>query len=105
MMNGGMHTPWGVAHTKQQLDEGVFWVQTPEHGGILIEEAKAKEILSDKAINIGMHWNDFLAFEQDHDMMVVFYEHPEFYPWVEDELIEKFAEDSLRRNHPDYFTA
>src|SRR5215469_4834509 len=96
MMNGGMHTPWGVAHTKQQLDEGVFWVHTSEHGGILIEEAKAKEILSDKAIKIGMHWNDFLAFEQDHAMMVVFYEHPEFYPpWVEDELIEKFSEESL----------
>jgi len=104
LMNGGMQTPWGVAHTKQQFDEGVFWVQTAEHGGILIDAAKAKELLSDKAISIGQHWNDFLAFEQDHDMMVVLYEHPEFYPWTEEELTEKFAEESLRRDHPEYFT-
>ena len=104
-MTGGMHTPWGVADTKQQLDEGVFWVQTAAHGGILIDISKATAILTDKAISIGKRWNDFLAFEQDHDMMVVFYEHPEFYPWVEVELTEKFAEDSLRRNHPEYFIA
>ena len=30
-----MQTPWGVAQTKQQFDEGVFWVQTAEHGRIL----------------------------------------------------------------------
>jgi len=104
-MTGGMQTPWGVAHTKQQLDEGVFWVQTVEHGGILIEKVKAEEILTEKAIKIGMYWNDFLAFEQDHDMMVVYYEHPEFYSLVEWELTEKFAEDSLRKYHPEYFTA
>lgn len=104
-MSGGMHTPWGIAQTKQQLDEGVFWVKTAEHGGILIERAKAKEILSAKAISIGEDWNDFLAFEEEHAMMVVFYEHPELYPWVEDELTEKLAEDNLRKQHPEYFIA
>lgn len=99
-----MQTPWGVAITTQSLDEGVYWVETAEHGGILIEVTQAKTVLSEKALRIGKPWHDFLAFEQAYDMMVVFYEHPEWYPWVEDELIEKLAEDSLRQHHAEYFT-
>jgi len=102
-MRGSMSTPWGVALTNQQLDDGVFFVQTVEHGGLLIDNVKANELLSVQACTIGKHWNGFLVFEQDTDIMVVFYEHPEFYPWVEDDLLEKFAEDSLRKDHPDYF--
>jgi hypothetical protein len=104
-MAGGMQTPWGVAQMRQQLDEGVFLVQTEEHGGLLIDADKARTLLSEKARKIGQLWNEFFAFEQDYDMMVVFYEHPEFYPWVEEELTLKFAEDSLHRYHPNYFTA
>ena len=102
-MPGGMHTPWGRAHIQRRLDDGVFWIETAEHGGLLIEYPKAKEILSEKALAIGKRWYDFLAFEQDKDMMVVFYEHPELYPWMEEELTEQFAEESLHRDHPDYF--
>mgnify|MGYP003623072467 CR=1 FL=1 len=98
-----MQTPWGVALTMQQLDEGVFWVETAEHGGILIAQTQAKTLLSDRALLIGRPWNDFLAFEQDKDMMVIFYEHPEWYAWVEDELAAQLAEDSLRQHHPEYF--
>ncbi|MBO0780411.1 MAG: hypothetical protein J2P37_16415 [Ktedonobacteraceae bacterium] len=98
-----MHTPWGEAKTKQQLDEGVFWVTTDSHGGILIEKGRAKELLSAKARRIGELWYDFLAFEQEHAMMVVFYEQPQLYPWLEEELSVKLAEDSLRRDYPDYF--
>jgi hypothetical protein len=96
-------TPWGVSLTDIQLDEGVYWVETAEGGGILIEIVYAQTALSEKARAIGQEWHDFLAFEQEHDMPVIFYEHPEWYPWVEDELTEKLAEDSLRQYHPDYF--
>ncbi|HLZ62566.1 MAG TPA: hypothetical protein VKR06_36945 [Ktedonosporobacter sp.] len=103
-MTGSMDTPWGVALKTQQLDEGVYWVETADHGGILIENTWAKTVLSEKAQHIGKLWHDFLTFEQAHDMMVVFYEHPEWYPWIEEELAEKLAEDSLRQHHPEYFT-
>jgi Domain of unknown function (DUF7007) len=102
-MSGSMQTPWGAALTTQQLDDGVFWVETAEHGGILIEAAQAKTLLSDKALTIGQPWQNFMAYEQEYDMMVIFYEHPEWYPWVEEELTEKLAEDSLRQHHPTYF--
>ena len=103
-MATGMLTPWGVAHIKQQLDEGVFLIKTAEHGGLLIEQEIAATLLSERALRIGKVWESFLAFEQDHDMMVVLYERPELYPWVEEDLTEKFAEDSLHAHHPDYFT-
>ncbi len=103
-MTGGMHTPWGIARSREELDEGVYLVKTADHGGLLITVERAQELLSEKARGIGKPWHDFLAFEQDHDMMVVLYEHPELYPWVEEELTEKFAEEGLRRDHPDYFT-
>lgn len=102
-MNTSIDTPWGVALTMEQLDEGVFWVETTEHGGLLIEMEQARATLSEKALRIGRRWHDFMAFEQENDMMVVFYEHPEWYPWVEEELTEKLAEDSLHYSHPEYF--
>ncbi|GHO95844.1 hypothetical protein KSF_058920 [Reticulibacter mediterranei] len=102
-MSGKMQTPWGTSQMTQQLENGVFWVETATHGGLLIENAQAKTMLSEKALEIGQSWHDFIAFEQEHDMMVVFYEHPEWYPWVEEELTEKLAEDSLRQHHPQYF--
>lgn len=103
-MGGKMHTPWGVAQETQQLEEGVFWVETAGYGGLLIETAQAKATLSEKALRIGRPWHDFIAFEQEHDMMVVFYEHPEWYLWAEEELTEKLAEDSIRQHHPQYFS-
>jgi hypothetical protein len=103
-MPSGMHTPWGKAHVQRQLDNGVLWIEGQEQGGLLIEHAKASEILSEKALSIGRHWHGFLAFEQEKDMMVVFYENPELYPWMEEELTVQLAEESLRRDHPDYFT-
>lgn len=102
-MSKGMHTPWGVAETKQQLAVGVYLVRTAGHGGILIDKTVAPDMLSEKARLVGKPWEAFLAFEQEHEMMVVLYEHPELYPWVEEELTEKFAEDSLREYHPEYF--
>jgi len=98
-----MPTPWGMALTKQELAEGIFWVETAEHGGLLIVATQARELLSEQALKLGQPWENFLAFEQEQDMPVVFYEHPELYPWVEEELTVKLAGDSLRLSHPEYF--
>jgi len=105
-MSDGMYTPWGVAQTQHQLAEDVFLVQTTDElGGVLITSARAEEMLSDRARTLGQHWQGFLAFEQEEAIMAVFYEHPEFYPWVEEELTERFAEDALRSGYPAYFNA
>jgi hypothetical protein len=98
-----METPWGSTHSPQQLDDDVFLITTNDNGGLLITQETARMALSEKARHIGQIWHDFLAFEQHEAMMVVFYEHPEWYPWVEEELTSHFAEDSLRHRYPDYF--
>ncbi len=103
-MDEEMYTPWGIAQSVELLDDGVFWVQPAEHGGLLIEHTKVETLLSPKAIAIGTWWNTFLAFEEDGAMLVVFYEHPELYPWAEEDLIHNLAEECLQRVYPDYFT-
>ncbi|HEX7737953.1 MAG TPA: hypothetical protein VF458_24115 [Ktedonobacteraceae bacterium] len=87
----------------QELAEGIFWVETADHGGLLIEATLAHALLSEQALKIGQTWEDYLVYEQEHDMPVVFYEHPELYPWVEEELTEKLAADTLHLFHPEYF--
>ncbi len=102
-MQEGMPTPWGVALMVHVLDDGIFWVQTAEHGGLLLEQIHVEALLSPKARTLGTWWHDFLTFEQDDALLVVFYEHPELYPWAEENLIQPLAETYLRATHPDYF--
>lgn len=88
----------------QELAEGIFWVETADHGGLFIEATLARSgLLSEQALKIGRAWEHFLVYEQEHDMPVIFYEHPELYPWVEEELTEKLAADTLHLFHPEYF--
>ncbi len=102
-MHEGMPTPWGAALTVSLLEHGILWVQTAEHGGVLFDQAQVRILLSPQAIRLGVQWHEFIAFEQDEAIQVVFYEHPELYPWAEEDLIQQLAEESLRRTHPDYF--
>lgn len=102
-MIAGKQTPWGIALQEHTLSRGVFLVQTPEHGGLCIEKKRARALLSRRAIEIGTPWQHYLTFEQDSAMMVVFYEHPELYPWVEEELTGQFAEEIVRVHYPNYF--
>ena len=102
-MHEGMPTPWGDALMVHLLAEDIYWVQTEEHGGLLLEQAQAEALLSPNARTLGTWWNEFLTFEQDDALLVVFYEHPELYPWAEEDLIQPLAETYLRAAHPDYF--
>ncbi|HEY0753703.1 MAG TPA: hypothetical protein VGD98_07065 [Ktedonobacteraceae bacterium] len=95
--------PWGIALTSEKLAEGVFWIETAENGGLLIEIEWGQTFLSENALKIGQPWENLLVYEQEHDMPVVFYEHPELYLWTEEDLTAKLAADSLRISHPEYF--
>jgi hypothetical protein len=98
-------SPWGPIITQQELGEGILWVETAEHGGLLIDMAQAHTLLSAQALKIGTPWKNLMVYEQERDMPVVLYEHPELYPWVEEELTQKLAADCLRRLHPTYFVS
>ena len=98
-----LSNPWGTALSSEKLADGVFWVETAENGGLLIETERARTFLSENALKIGQPWENFLAYEQEHDLPVIFYEHPELYPWAEEDLTEQLAADGLRLFHPEYF--
>ncbi len=87
----------------QELAEGIYWIETADHDGLMIEAGQARELLSEQALKMGQVWENYLLYGQEYDMPVVFYEHPELYPWVEEELTEKLAADTLRLFHPEYF--
>jgi hypothetical protein len=98
-----MQTPWGSAISAQELAVGILWIETALHGGLLIEAARARIFLSERALQIGQAWGHYLVYEQDKAMPVVFYEHPELYPWVEEELTAGLASDYLHLTYPEYF--
>jgi hypothetical protein len=72
-----MHTPWGRSDYQKQFRRGVTWVSTPSHGGFMIAEGTARELLSAAAIAEGELCCGYLAFEEDCDAAIVLYELPE----------------------------
>lgn len=101
-----MPTPWGMAQMKEQSVEGVWWVSTNNHGGIMVSKKRATE-LSEKARNMGKMWGYFYTFEEDCDFAVVLYEHPEWHPtWDTRPLdqIKETAKESLLRWNEAYFS-
>jgi hypothetical protein len=99
----GMPTPWGEAQTIEECAPGVYSVTTAAHGGILIGKRRAKKLLSERAIKIGIPWRRYLAYEEDCDVAAVFYEHPEYGTWTDAKEMKEEAEQNLRRWYPEYF--
>lgn len=88
----GMRTPWGVCDSVTRLADGVFLVQTPGHGGIMVDAALAtrggeagRGWLSPAARRVGQAFTaqgvKWIAFEEDCAVNAVLYEHAEVYPF------------------------
>jgi hypothetical protein len=101
----GMPTPWGMSQWTKRLMPDVYLVSTARHGGILVGRKRARSLLSERAIKIGMSWGRFLAYEEDCDCAAVMYEHPELFDDTDAQKLKTTAEDTLRRWYPEYFNA
>jgi hypothetical protein len=99
----GTPSPWGYVQWKRELAPGVVEVSTAAHGGILVEKERAKKLLSEKAIEIGSPWGNFLTYEEDCERAAVIYEHPEWYGAEKAKDVKKDAEAILRQFYPAYF--
>ena len=64
-------SPWGEVDQCRTLYKGVFEVQTPSHGGVIIEEELADCILSPEAREIGFVEGGYHCYEEDCDAQVV----------------------------------
>lgn len=106
-----MYTPWGHADGQHSVARGVWVVDTPSHGGIMIRTRTAERVLSDAARVIGELWgrdHEWLAFEEDCAYAVVVYEHPEWFrraylPYdLPDEQRKATALETIKRWYPMY---
>lgn len=58
-------SPWGKPDQTDVLANGIFWVGTPGHGGMMISNKAAEQVLSPEAIAQGEKHGSFLAYEED----------------------------------------
>lgn len=103
-------TPWGEINSYRELNKGIFDVNTPSHGGIMIRSDIADKILSPEARKIGFREKGFHCYEEDCDACVAerelldkgIMQIPDYYT----DGAEKYNEiinDTLKTAYPDYW--
>ena len=105
------YSPWGKVQSCNTLCDGVFSVVTESHGGIMVHQIVAGNVLSGAAIKCGFADGSYLCFEEDCDAQVVIrelmdrklYQAPvnEHYPPGK---YESVIDASVQRNHPEYWS-
>ena len=103
-------SPWGKVQSCLTLCDGVYSVGTESHGGIMVHQIVADNVLSGAAIKCGFTDGSYLCFEEDCDAQVVIrelmdrklYQAPviEHYPPGK---YESVIDASVQRNHPEYW--
>jgi len=61
----GARTPWGYADCVFEVLQGVYWVTTPEHGGLAVHLEVAMAKMNPKAIDAGIPFGQFFWYEED----------------------------------------
>ena len=70
----GSHSPWGKVQTSEEITTGIFQISTPGHGGIMVRETDARDLLSSETIAAGGIENGWCYFEEDAVAPVVIQE-------------------------------
>jgi hypothetical protein len=73
-----MRTPWGTANETKKIARGVYWVDTPSHGGLMIANGTAQKSLTPKAIEYSEKFGNYAAYEEDCASAIPFYENPQW---------------------------
>ena len=94
-------TPWGGIWSWKEVIDGVFWVSTPIHGGMVIDLAVAETALSTQARSIGSLCGPWICFEEDCAVSIPLFEHPE---WGNQQSSRLTSADMIRAYFPHYFS-
>lgn len=89
------HSPWGsIQHTKQ-IQQGVRWVSTASHGGLLVKLDVAGRLLSERAREVSHPGATIygFAFEEDCSYAVAFIEHPEWKRFLDQDSLASWKRD------------
>lgn len=101
-------SPWGEIQVCKEMVLGVFFVDTPSHGGIMVDINYANIILSEDAQRYGEKHNNYLCYEEDTQANIVEYELLSKKLWNTPEYVsdkEKYIENlktSLNTYNPEY---
>lgn len=105
-------SPWGKIQRCKTEHPGVFQVSTAGHGGIMVSEKAAAELLSTAAVNCGFNERGYICFEEDCQASVVIKEMLDKNLWKIPEHFndgkEKYTEminNSVIRWNPEYWEA
>lgn len=76
----GSYSPWGPVQDRTPIAEGVSWVSTASHGGLMVTSKAASKYLSAKAVEVAYpgQCGNYVCFEEDCSYAVAFYERPEW---------------------------
>lgn len=97
----GMPTPWGKAQMTTIYEPGLMRVETASHGGFLLSRQFAQEKLSEAGRKRGVEYGQWLAYEEDSDANIIFYELGHLLGDYK-ELAKEGILTSLERYLPDY---
>ena len=73
-----MNTPWGKSDQVTKIENGVSWVSTPSHGGLMISAGASQKYLTPKALAFGERYGAYIAFEEDCAYAVAFFQNPQW---------------------------
>jgi len=76
------YSPWDNIQTRSRLSDGVYWVSTPGHGGLMVHGDVAEISLTAEARNEGMLCTysgvSWYCYEEDCKWAIPFFECPEW---------------------------
>lgn len=103
-------SPWGKVQSCEEIFTGMFSVDTPGHGGIMVE-SQAVFYLSAAARKCGFREGGYLCFEEDCQADVVLRELLDKKLWTIPRRIsdtaayERAIDESLQQWNPEYWKA
>jgi hypothetical protein len=73
-----MYTPWGKSNSTETLEPGIVFVDTPSHGGIMVNRS-AIHTLPSNILPAAIPYGEWFAFEEDCAACLVFASRPDLF--------------------------
>ena len=96
-----MNTPWDKSQTVETLDDGVLEVSTASHGGIMVHRT-ALSTLPANILKAGIHFGEWLCFEEDCAANLVFAARIDLYRKRKQSILDSWNRELSRERVADW---
>ena len=86
------YSPWGKIQTSTKIAEGVFWVSTPSHGGLMVHKDSPIKLTGQAISKAVTSSGDWFSFEEDCRYAIPFFEHPFILRFLDQESLAMWQE-------------